>query len=125
MLAKHRVLGVPRARGISSMGDFDHKTGAGHVKRHRGDYFDAIENRKAIVHLLVHETLGGMSPYAARRLRRLARDAIADDTDATDYERGGKSARSFVPFYSQRISNACVINQRCRGHPRGNPQTEP
>ena len=33
-------------------------------------------NHKATVHLLVHEaTLGSMSPYAACRLRRLARDA--------------------------------------------------
>ena len=43
-----------------------------------------------------------MSPYAARRLRRLARDAAAIG-DTTDYTLS-YTARSFVPYYSQRIS---------------------
>ena len=47
------------------MGPFDHREGSGYVPYHRGDYYDAIENGKARVHLLVHEaTFGGMSPYA-------------------------------------------------------------
>ena len=52
-------------RIVPAMGRFDHTNGAGHVARHLGDYRDAILNRKAVVHLLVHENLGGMSPYAA------------------------------------------------------------
>ena len=41
------------------MGPFDHSNGAGFVAPHQGDYSDAIANRKAAVHLLVHEaTLG-------------------------------------------------------------------
>ena len=56
------------------MGAYDHGTGKGHVPYARGQYWDAIENRKSRVHLLVHEaSFGGMclSPYAAKRLRRL------------------------------------------------------
>ena len=71
--------------------------------------FIHIINRKATVHLLVHEaTLGSMSPYAARRLRRLARDAADNGTDGTDYTRS-YTARSFVPHFAQRISSACVM----------------
>jgi hypothetical protein len=58
---KWSVLGT-RERGVPAMGRFDHTNGAGHVARHLGDYRDAILNRKAVVHLRVHENLGGMSP---------------------------------------------------------------
>ena len=66
---------------------------------------------------LVHETLGGMCPFSARRLRRLARDAAASGCDATDYSLSS-TARSFVPFYAQRISSAIVMNERRAQHPR-------
>ena len=91
------------------MGPFDHQTGTGFVAAHGGDYRDAIRNKKARVHLLVHENLGGFSPYAARTLRRLGRNATANGCDATDYNRSS-TANSFVPYYSQRISSACVMN---------------
>ena len=105
---KWTVLGA-RERGVPAMGKFNHANGDGHVARHLGDYRDAILNRKAIVHLLVHEaTLGGMSPYAARHLRRLGRAAADGDFDGTDYSRS-YTARSFVPHYAQRISTACVM----------------
>ena len=89
---------------MAVMGSFNHKTGAGYVAAKRGDYWDAIEKRKGRVHLLVHETLGGMSPAAARRLRRLARLAKERGTDRTDYTRS-YTARCFVPYYAQRISH--------------------
>ena len=79
--------------------------GTGHVPAHDGDYADAIKNRKAKVHLLVHETTGGMSPFAARRLRRLARAAAENDNDTTDYTLSS-TARAFVPYYWQRICTA-------------------
>ena len=105
---KHRVLGT-RARGHAAAGKFNHADGSGRVAPHAGDYRDAINNRKATVHLLVHEaTMGSMSPYAARRLRRLARDASDNGTDGTDYTRS-YTARSFVPHFAQRISTACVM----------------
>ena len=99
-----------RQRGVAAAGrTYDHATGSGFVSEHRGDYFDAIHNKKATVKLLCHETLGGMSPFAARHLRRLARDAALHGCDSTDY-RASASARSFVPFYAQKISSAIVMN---------------
>ena len=50
-----------------------------------------------------------MSQYGARRLRRLGRDAFESGQDATDYNLS-YTARSFVPYYAQRMSNAIVIN---------------
>ena len=55
---KHRVYGA-RTRGVPSQGPFNHTTGIGFVPPHDGDYVDAIINRKAIVKLLVHESLTG------------------------------------------------------------------
>ena len=105
---KYKVKGA-RRRGLAVMGSFNHRTGAGYVAAKRGDYRDAIEKRKGRVHLLVHETLGGMSPATARRLRRLARLAKERGTDRTDYTRS-YTARCFVPYYAQRISHAIVMN---------------
>ena len=66
--------------------------------------------RKAGVHLILFEaTFGGMSPYAARRLRRLAREATASSADPTDYSKS-PSARSFMPYYTQRLSGSCVLD---------------
>ena len=105
---KWRVLGT-RQRGLPAAGRFDHKTGAGYVKAKLGDYADAILNRKANVKLLCHEIFGGMSSYAARHLRRLARDAARGGADATDYTLSA-TASSFVPFYAQRISSNIVMH---------------
>ena len=105
---KHKVLGT-RQRGLPAQGRFCHQRGTGFVPYHAGDYVDALKNKKATVQLLVHETLGGMCPFSARRLRRLARDAAASGCDATDYSLSS-TARSFVPFYAQRISSAIVMN---------------
>ena len=74
-----------------------------------GDYHDALSNRKARVHLLVHETTGAFSPYAAMRLRRLGRLAAENGVDSTDYMRS-YTARSFVPYYTQSICSACVMH---------------
>ena len=107
---KHKVLGVPRRRGVPSSGPYNHREGTGYVPYHRGDYHDAIENGKSRVRLLVHEaTFGGMSPYAASRLRRLGRLAAARGTDCKiDYTRS-YTASSFVPYFAQRLSTACVV----------------
>ena len=52
--------------------------------------------------------MGSMSPYAARHLRHLGRAAAAGGVDGTDYTRS-YTARSFVPYYAQLISTACVM----------------
>jgi len=112
---KMRVLGT-RQRGLPSEPPFNHTTGAGYVKatplpgrKGAADYADAIVNRKARVHLLVHETSGAFSAYAARRLRRLGRAARALGIDGTDYATS-YTASSFVSYYAQRITSACVLN---------------
>ena len=89
------------------MEPFDHKTGAGYVPRHDGDYRDAIINHKATVNLYVHESLGGMSPATSKRLHYLGREAKANGCDGTDYSRS-TSAASFVPYYGQRLSWAAA-----------------
>jgi hypothetical protein len=42
-------------------------------------------------------------------LRRMGRLAKASGGDPTDYTTSS-TARSFVPFYAQRLSTACVLN---------------
>ena len=106
---KYRVFGT-RRRGVPALGPFDHSNGTGHVAAHRGDYYDCIENRKARLHLVTFEAgLGGLLRYGARRLRRNGRLAKESGNDPTDYTASAK-ARSFVPFYAQRLSSACVMH---------------
>ena len=45
----------------------------------------------------------------ARRLRMKGREAKNGGVDATDYTTS-PTARSFVPFYAQRLSAACVLS---------------
>ena len=105
---KYRVLGTER-RGLQALGAFNHADGSGYVAAHRGDYYDCVENRKARVQLVTFEAgLGGLLPHGARRLRRLARLAKESGADATDYT-ASPTARSFVPFYTQRLSATCVL----------------
>ena len=49
-----------------------------------------------------------MTRYTARRLRLLGRAAKASGADPTDYS-AGSAARSFVPYYAQRLSSTCVL----------------
>ena len=112
---KHRVLGT-RRRGVPALGDFRHRgpgAGTGHVPPHDGDYRDAKNNRKAVVHLLTHETTGAVGRYAASRLRRLARDAVKHGGDGTDYRNTGTS--SFLEHYSPRLSAANVMHGAAEG----------
>ena len=105
---KYKVFGT-RQRGVPALGAFDHRKNAGHVPPHRGDYWDCLEKRKAQLLLISFEAgLGGMSPFAARRLRRLARMAKESGADPTDYTVSA-TARSFVPYHAQRLSSVCVM----------------
>ena len=47
--------------------------------------------------------------YAAKYLRKLARDALDVGPDVTAYMLS-YTARSFVPYYAQRISHAIVMH---------------
>ena len=106
---KHTVLGT-RQRGHAVEKPFDHGDGGGFVRGNmdKAHYRDARLNRKAVVRLLVHETSGGMSDYSAKYLRKLARDALDIGFDVTAYQLS-YTARSFVPYFAQRISNAIVM----------------
>ena len=53
-----------------------------------------------------------MLPHGARRLRRLARQAKESGADATDYT-ASPTARSLLPFYTQRLSATCVLEGAC------------
>ena len=106
---KHRVFGTAQ-RGVPSLGDFQHDTDLGFVPAHQGDYHDCIHNRKARLHLVSLEAgLGGVNDYGAQRLRKKARQAKASGADPTDYDIS-PTARSFVPFYAQRLSSDCVLH---------------
>ena len=59
--------------------------------------------------MLGHAGLGGLLPDGARRLRRNARAAKESGADPTDYTIS-PTARSFVPYYTQRLSADCVLN---------------
>ena len=74
-----------------------------------GDYRDAIRNRKAKVLLLGHENSGGMSAFTAKQLYCLGHEAKEHGNDSTDYQRS-HTARSFVPFYAQRMCTATVMH---------------
>ena len=71
-ILKYRNLGT-KQRGAPHENRFNHATGTGYVASNmqNAHYRDAIVNKKAKVFLLVHETSGGMSAFAARRLRIL------------------------------------------------------
>ena len=120
VLARAAALAAPRARGergLPSEPPFNHTTGAGPVKatplpgcKGAADYADAIVNRKACVHFLIHKTSGAFSANAARRLRRRRpRRAGSRHPDGTDYATS-YTAASFVTYYGQRITSACVLS---------------
>ena len=59
--------------------------------------------------LLGHENSGGMSAFTAKQLYCLGREAKEHGNDSTDYQRS-HTARSFVPFYAQRMCTAIVMH---------------
>ena len=64
------------------------------------------------MHLLVHEaSFGGMSPYAAKRLRRLGHlpRRCARGTDKKINYARSYTAATFVTYFAQRLSSACVM----------------
>ena len=100
---------MARRRGVPALDAFNHADGTGHVPAHQGNYHDCLDNRKASLHLIVIEAgLGGLNAYGARRLRRKGREAKAHGADPTDYSLS-PTARSFVPYYAQRLSSTSVM----------------
>ena len=91
-----------------------HATGIGYVSAQRdGDYSDAIVNKKLKVHMLLMETLGGISPGGVSYLGKLAGLAacLADPAargsrDSTAYVCW--SAPTFMAHHGMRVSAALV-----------------
>lgn len=72
--AEMRRLEVRGYRGWSKTCDpsFGHKTGPGRVAEHRGDYFDAINNQKSKVVIVLVEALGGKAEETMEELGLVA-----------------------------------------------------
>ena len=103
---KYRVniLGC-KARGNKATDrPFDHSTGAGWVEGRRGDYYDALANKRSKVAPFIVESYGGIAPHSRAALRRLARRATAKGArDRTIYGETRISTRSFYTHHVQRI----------------------
>ena len=78
-----------RGRDTGDTPSFDHTTGEGHVPFHKGDYHDAVFNKRNQVVPLIVEALGGIGLRGARCLRFLARRASCRKRgrDGTTYSR--------------------------------------
>ena len=99
--AIRKVLGVKARAGERR---WDSTEGAGAVREHRGQYHDAIVNKRNTVVLTLHNLWGGFAPGAVKRL--LALEARAEHTDRTQYEHW--SASAYVSYWTQRISASIV-----------------
>ena len=90
-------------RGHPSHGAFDHSTGRGWVHERRGCYHDAIFNKRNVVDLVLHETLGGgFSPPAVAKICRLGRKVKHGSRDRTRYT--SRRPLSYVSHHTQRLS---------------------
>ena len=103
---KYRVniLGC-KARGNKATDrPFDHSTGAGWVAGRRGDYYDALVNKRSKVVPFIVESYGGIAPHSRAAIRRLARRATAKGArDRTIYGETRISTRSLYTHHAQRI----------------------
>ena len=102
------VLGC-KARGfVGRDKPLDHATGRGAVKSHRGDYWDALKNKKATVIPAIVETFGGISPHFLKFIMRLAaRAKKGGGRDGTKYGRSTHERKVIL-----RTPHAAAI---CRG----------
>ena len=104
---EHQVVKVfgCRARGRPSDPPLDHATGRGCVHARRGQYTDALVNKKNAVVLLLHDVYGGIAPPTLKHLYQLARGTrVRDGTVYTSW-----AAPSYLPHYGQRLSSAAVF----------------
>ena len=100
------MFGQPQ-RGAPGQPAYDRATGLGYkpAGTRVGDYSAAVARGTSVV-ARVHNTFGGRTPAASRRLRRLARrtgNRISPEEAALS-----STARRFQAYYSQRLSVAAV-----------------
>ena len=98
-----------RQRGRPTDPPFCHATGRGFVKYRKGQYRDAIVNKKNTVNLLLHCLYGGAHRGAVAHLHCLQRASEAHDGTVYD----SWAAPSYVTHWGQALSHAAVFGDAC------------
>ena len=91
-----------KEQGAEGDGNFDPKTGEGHVPARPGDY-DRARAQGYDVQLLLLETFGGAGPGVMRLLRKLS-DEVSNRLSHAQYDQTSWSARNWRTYQTQRLS---------------------
>ena len=103
----HTIFGC-KARGSESDKPFDHKSGEGWVRAHKGHYHDAIHVKKNTVFAFIADDFGGVTKASDNSLRYLAKQASVGPRDGTRY--GESSTTDFYCHHTIAVSLAVVIS---------------
>ena len=99
-----------RERGRKRDGPFNHRTGKGWVKAHKGHYHDALVCKRHRVRLLLVESTGALGPGTRDALWTLRQRTTArGSTDRTKYGKACSSPKSYYVHHSQQIAKAAVV----------------
>ena len=113
---RREVFGL-KGRGRARDGPFNHKTGRGWVKAHKGTYHDALHVKKSRVSLMLVETTGAISPRSLTVIGYHARRARGKHgRDSTKYGGSRASATDYFTHHVQRISMAAAIGEAAGIH---------
>ena len=104
-----RILGC-KERRLPRDGLMNHTSGKGWVAAKKGDYHDALVNKRSRVIPAAIESTGGMSPPLRAQMRCLeGRAKGAGASDRTKYGKTRISTRSYFKHHVQQISKAAVL----------------
>jgi hypothetical protein len=103
-LSLHTVYGLKARPGDRP---WNVRTGTGRVAEKRGDYYDALHNKRNTVFLFMVSLFGGLSAHALRYMFTLRKRAKQRRHDTTDYVLGGP--RQWMAHWTQRLSAAVVM----------------
>ena len=99
-----------RARGSPHEPPFNHSTGRGFVKVHKGHYDDALKNKRSKVVLALVEAFGGVNRTLGGYAHSLGKRAHGRGaTDRTKYGGVRASPRVFRVHHLQQVSKAAVV----------------
>jgi hypothetical protein len=101
-------------RGVGDARPFDHTTGAGRVKPHKGFYDDCINVKGNTLLLLVSEVFGGVNGRGIRFLTRLAHMARRLPTLCTSIALGVKCASLSITRAPSRVRRPSGMGASCR-----------
>ena len=93
-------------RGVGT-GTFDHRTGAGHVHEHIGEYHDCIHTKRNTFLLLISEIFGGVSGRGVRALTRFAHQA-ARQSDTVHLDNAGRVV-AYYHYHACAVSGAAAF----------------